>query len=256
MRTFFLGDIHRNFNLIHQYINQYDIKDANIVQVGDFGIGFCNFIKDKRALEMYHTKLVKNNVFVYAIRGNHDFKGYFDNDPFGFTNIKLVRDYDVLKLGTKKKRKNVLCLGGAVSVDRLLNKTRDQIDGIHNNEPGLNWWNNEGFVLDVDRLGGLRDIDIIATHTCPDYCPPDNTFGFGYFVENLIRRTGDLDLKTDLLLERRDMTDAFQILKLNNDIKFAYNGHFHKSTECDMYGTRHRCLGVGELWEENMKGDG
>ena len=30
---------------------------------------------------MFHDLFVKNNVIVWAIRGNHDFKPYFDNDP-------------------------------------------------------------------------------------------------------------------------------------------------------------------------------
>ena len=40
MRILYLGDIHGSFNLIHQYVKKYDIKDAHIIQVGDFGVGF------------------------------------------------------------------------------------------------------------------------------------------------------------------------------------------------------------------------
>ena len=246
MRLMFLGDIHGNLNLVHQYINLYDIKDAHIVQAGDFGIGFNTLEKDKRALEMYHHLLVKKNVFLWGVRGNHDFKDYFDNDPFGLTNIKLVKDYEVLNLAGK----NILCLGGAVSVDRLKIKNKDQLNGIHNNVAGLNWWNNEAFVLDRDRLAAFRDIDIVVTHTCPDYCPPDNSNGFGWFVESIIRQTGDRALKTDLLFERNQMTEAFFILRQNNNITHHYYGHFHKNDVCDMHGTRHRMLGIGELYEE------
>ena len=45
---FYLGDIHGNFNLINQYIKQYDLKDAHIIQVGDFGVGFNTLEKEKR----------------------------------------------------------------------------------------------------------------------------------------------------------------------------------------------------------------
>ena len=62
MKLMYLGDIHGNFNLIHQYVKMYDIKDAHIIQVGDFGVGFATFEKEKRMLEMYHTQLVNNNV--------------------------------------------------------------------------------------------------------------------------------------------------------------------------------------------------
>lgn len=247
MKLMFLGDIHGNFNIINQYVKMYDIKDAHIVQVGDFGVGFSRFEKEKRMLEMYHTQLVNNNVHVWAIRGNHDYKPYFDNDPFGFTNIHLVADYTVLNLADKK----ILCIGGAVSVDREFRYTKKQKQGIYENNIGIeSWWPDEIFVLDIDKLKELRDINIMVTHTCPDYCPPDNTFGLGYFVEGIIKETGDNQLRTDLNFERNQVTQAFTIVKMNNDIEFAYYGHFHKSDNINILGTKHRLLKVNELWEE------
>jgi DNA repair exonuclease SbcCD nuclease subunit len=243
----YLGDIHGNFGLIGQYIDHYGLKDAHIIQVGDFGVGFNTIAKEKRMLEMYHTQLVNNNVHVWAIRGNHDYKPYFDNDPFGFTNIHLVPDYTVLNLADK----NILCIGGAVSVDREWRYTKKQKQGIfENTNLGVeSWWPDEKFVLDVDKIKDLRDINIIVTHTCPDYCTPD-TFGLGPFVEGIIRDTGDTELRTDLLFERNQVTQAFSILKMNNSPDYAYYGHFHRSDVMNMYGTQHRLLGVGELWEE------
>jgi predicted phosphodiesterase len=247
MKLMFLGDIHGNFNIINQYVKMYDIKDTHIIQVGDFGVGFSRFEKEKRMLEMYHTQLVNNNVHVWAIRGNHDYKPYFDNDPFGFTNIHLVADYTVLNLADKK----ILCIGGAVSVDREFRYTKKQKQGIYENNIGIeSWWPDEIFVLDIDKLKELRDINIMVTHTCPDYCPPDNTFGLGYFVEGIIKETGDNQLRTDLNFERNQVTQAFTIVKMNNDIEFAYYGHFHKSDNINILGTKHRLLKVNELWEE------
>jgi predicted phosphodiesterase len=248
MRIMYLGDIHGNFSLLHQYVKMYNIKDAHIIQVGDFGVGFATFEKEKRMLEMYHDILVKNNVHVWAIRGNHDYKPHFDNNPFGFSNIHLVADYTVLNLDDK----NILCIGGAVSVDREWRYTKKQKLGTFEN-PTLgveSWWSDEVFVLDVDKIKDLRDINIMVTHTCPDYCTPDNTFSLSPFVEGIIRDTGDTELRGDLLFERNQLTQAFSIVKLNNDIEFAYYGHFHKSDVMNMYGTKHRLLGVGELWEE------
>lgn len=247
MRLMFLGDLHGNFNVVHQYINLYDVKNAHIIQVGDFGVGFSTLEKEKRMLEMYHHKLVKNNVFLWAIRGNHDYKPYFDNDPFGFTNIKLVPDYTVLNLCDK----NILCIGGAVSVDRMWRMTKLQRAGDHISDVGQkSWWPDEIFVLDREKLQNMRDIDIVVTHTAPHYCPPDNTFGFGPFVEGIIKETGDTELRTDLLFERNQLTEAFHILSMNNNIENAYYGHFHKSDNINMFGVNHRLLGIGELWEE------
>jgi predicted phosphodiesterase len=250
MNIMYLGDIHGNFNLLHQYLTMYDIKNTYIIQVGDFGVGFRPLDKEKKMLEMFHPNLVKRNVIVYAIRGNHDYKPYFDNDPFGFTNIKLLPDYTVLNL----EDKNILCVGGAVSVDRMYRYTKKQRSGIYEDtKVGVeSWWPDEVFTLEIDKVKDLRDINIMVTHTCPHYCPPDNTFGFGPFVEGIIRDTGDKDLKTDLMHERKQMTDLFEIVKLNNNIDFHYYGHFHKSDTFTKDYTKHRLLNVGELWEERF----
>lgn len=247
MRILFLGDLHGNFSLIHQYVKNYDIKDAHIIQVGDFGVGFALLDKERRALGMFHDLFVKNNVIVWAIRGNHDFKPYFDNDPFGFSNIRLVPDYTVLELEGKK----ILCVGGAVSVDREWRYTGAQRRGEFDVVPGQSWWKDEVFVLEKEKVVDLKGINIVVTHTCPSYCPPDNTFGFGSFVEGIIRDTGDVELKTDLNVERQAMNDLFHYLKINgNNIDNHYYGHYHKSEVQNYDGIVHRMLGVGELWEE------
>jgi len=247
MRILYLGDIHGNFSLIHQYVKNYDIKDAHIIQVGDFGVGFALLDKERRALGMFHDLFVKNNVIVWAIRGNHDFKPYFDNDPFGFSNIRLVPDYTVLELEGKK----ILCVGGAVSVDREWRYTGAQRRKDFAVKPGQSWWRDEVFVLEKEKVVDLKGINIVVTHTCPSYCPPDNTFGFGSFVEGIIRDTGDVGLKTDLNVERQAMNDLFHYLKINgNNIDNHYYGHFHKSEVQNYDGIVHRMLGVGELWEE------
>ena len=247
MRILYLGDIHGNFNLIHQYVKKYDIKDAHIIQVGDFGVGFSSLDKERRSLSMFHDLFVKNNVIVWAIRGNHDYRPYFDNDPFGFSNIRLIPDYTVLELEGNK----ILCVGGAVSVDREWRYTGAQRRGDFEVKPGQSWWNDEIFVLEKDKLVDLTGINIVVTHTCPSYCPPDNTFGFGSFVEGIIRETGDVALKTDLNVERHAMSELFHYLKINgNNVEKHYYGHFHKSEVQNYDGVVHRMLGIGELWEE------
>lgn len=247
MRLLFLGDLHGNFNTINQYVKRYDLKDAHIIQVGDFGVGFNHIEKEKKTLLMVNPILERNNVHVWAVRGNHDYKPYFDNDPFDLANIHLVPDYTVLNLVGK----NILCVGGAVSVDRSWRYTKLQKQGIFENKTlgKESWWPDEVFTLDRGKLAEMRGIDIVVTHTAPHYCEPDNTFGLGPFVEGIITETGDVGLRADLLVERQQVTDAFTILKLNNDIKLHTYGHFHKSWNSRLYGTDHRLLNVGELWE-------
>lgn len=246
MRLMYLGDIHGNFNIISQYVNRFDIKDTYIIQVGDFGVGFKSLVKETRQLEDINTTLSKRNVFLYAIKGNHDKPSYFENDPFGFSNIKLVADYTVLNLAGK----NILCIGGAISIDRTDRYTKKQREGIFDVTNGNEeWWPNEEFNYIDEKLVNLRDINIVVTHTSPDYCWPDNSNGFAPIVNDYAKR--DTDLKMALLDERRKMSMAFHTIKMNNDIEFHYYGHFHKNIVTEMHGTKHRLLGVGELWEES-----
>jgi hypothetical protein len=145
--------------------------------------------------------------------------------------------------------KNILCIGGAVSVDRMMRKTKNQREGnfdiLTGNE---NWWQDELFNWEDDKLVNLRNINVVVTHTAPDYCVPDNSNGFGEFVNGFFKN--DTDLKLDLIDERRLMTLAFQTIKMHNDIEFHYYGHFHRNDLITIDGTKHRLLGVGELWEE------
>ena len=245
MRLMYLGDIHGNFNIITQYVTRFDIRDAYIIQVGDFGVGFKTLVKEKRQLDDINTALIKRNVIVYAIRGNHDQPSYFENDPFGLSNIKLVKDYTVLNLVGK----NILCIGGAISIDRTVRYTKRQLEGDYTTNIGVDsWWKDEGFNYDDSKLVDLRDINIVVTHTTPDYCWPDNSNGFAPIVNDFASM--DKTLKTELLDERRRMTLAFQTIKMYNDIEYAYYGHFHANHVTEIYGTKHRVLGVGELWEQ------
>jgi predicted phosphodiesterase len=246
MDLMFLGDLHGQFNIINQYIKTYKIENVHIIQVGDFGVGFAPIFKEKRLLEMTNDVLVKKNIHVWSIRGNHDYKPHFENDPFQLSNIHLVPDYTVLDLCGKK----ILCIGGAVSVDRAWRYTKLQKSGIFENTTlgKETWWDDEVFVIERDKLSQMRDIDIVVTHTAPHYCEPDNTFGFGPFVESIVRESGDEELKTDLLIERQLLTDTFQILKLNNNIKLAFYGHFHKSFVQKFDDIEHRLLNINELF--------
>ncbi len=253
MRLLFLGDVHGNFNIINQYVKIYGIKNAHIVQLGDFGVGFHHYVKEKRMLEHCNEILVANNVHVWAVRGNHDNKKYFDKDPFELTNIHLVPDYTVHNLAGK----NILFIGGAVSVDREYRYTRKQKLGIFENEQvGVEtWWPDEYFVYDEDKLANFRDINIVVTHTAPHYCTPDNTNGFGYFVEKVVANTGDYKLKGELTTERNLVTKAFQMLKMNNNIELHMYGHFHDNDVLFIDNTLHKLLDQHELWECKLEED-
>lgn len=245
-RILYLGDIHGNFNTISNRVERYDLENCHIIQVGDFGVGFSPFEEDYAKLEIVNKILHERNIILYAIRGNHDYKTYFDNDPFEFSNIKLIPDYTILEIG----QSNILCIGGAVSVDRYWEYTPDQRNGNLEVKFGQTWWSDEGFTLDVEKISEIRGVNIVVTHTSPHYCAIDNTNGLGPFIDNIIKDTGDISLREDLLSERYQMTELFFRLRENNDIEYHYYGHFHMSDTITIDGTIHRVLDSDELYEE------
>ena len=58
--------------------------------------------------------LRKINSVLYCIRGNHDDPSYFNDNIINKSNVKLIKDYSIISVGDK----NILCIGGAVSIDR------------------------------------------------------------------------------------------------------------------------------------------
>jgi len=86
----FSGDWHGEFKEVIKEIKRLDLRDCTIFQVGDFGIGFETKRKEIKTLEYFDNTLKVRNIKVYATRGNHDDKSYFNNDSYGNIVIKFV----------------------------------------------------------------------------------------------------------------------------------------------------------------------
>lgn len=219
-----VGDIHGQFRQLG-----YDIKrlytDAHIIQVGDFGMGYHkpNYYKDE--LTKLSKTLEQTNCKLYAIRGNHDDPAYFaeTNNPFDIDNITLLADYSELNL----LGKSILCIGGAVSIDRLTNI------------PGESWWEGEKFNLKLEHEFPYRDrqYDLVLTHTRPKCCGSFKGFSnIAYWCEN------DPNLINELIEESEQLDCVYELTK---PPKWCY-GHFHESviTQCD--NTVFKCLNIDE----------
>lgn len=214
----FSGDWHRDFKSVVKEIKRLDLRDCTIIQVGDFGIGFELRKKDLALLRNLNQTLKARNIKVYAIRGNHDDKSYFNNDVYG--NITLVKDYTVLEL----EGLNILCVGGALSLDRKPNPDIIDFNGKpwKGRKEGINYWSDEEFVLDIDKLKDLRNIDIVVTHSCPDFCEPRSKHGMAKWVKY------DSSLIEGCAKERNDHSKLYDILKENNNPLFNwFYGHMH-----------------------------
>jgi UDP-2,3-diacylglucosamine pyrophosphatase LpxH len=222
----FLGDIHKNVGLIDYHRRNFGMKNVHIIQLGDFGIGYGKGFENE--CKKYNDRFQESNIHIWVIRGNHDDPSYFKGEQI-YSNIHFVEDYTVLELEGKR----ILCLGGAVSVDRTLSVER-----------GDKWWSDEVFNYDYDKIKDLRDIDIIASHTAPTYGGIPTG---GVFVEEFAET--DLNLHRDILHERTNLDLVYDVLGKNNVIEKWIHGHFHRHHMLTYRATEFICLGIGEFYE-------
>lgn len=207
---YFTGDIHGEFMpLTYALTQRYCLKDCHVIVCGDIGMGFhkLNYYVD--TFKTMNKKLVKNNIQLYFIRGNHDNPVYFNDTPEAlkhFNNIHLVRDYTVLHIN----KHNILCVGGASSVDKKF-RIKD-----------VSWWEFEN-VLPYEKID-CENVDTVCTHCAPMFCNPP--------YERISWMDDELDEKS-----RRDRTILaelyFDLLK-HNEPKFWFYGHYHDSYSCEL----------------------
>lgn len=224
-----IGDTHGNFKLISRRVKSLQLNDFTLIHVGDFGVGFYDEHKDIESLNALDKVLIDANCKLYVIRGNHD-KPYLFNGEWSnqFKNITLVKDYSVLNVNNK----NVLLVGGAISIDRRGRK-KQQLEYANIGIDKESYWYDELFELNEELLKEFRDIEYVVTHSCPAFCSPVNSFtnehdSHGYLVEQFARR--DSMLKDDLNKERINISKMYDILIENNkNIKKWIYGHFHRS---------------------------
>jgi hypothetical protein len=214
----FLGDIHGKWEVVKHYFELYSISNINLVQVGDFGVGYKKKDEESQLLNELSLFLKEKNSFLYVIRGNHDNPSYFQKELIDtYTNIILLEDYTVLKNGNH----SVLCVGGAVSIDRRLSKERSLIIGRNL------WWEGENFNYDEEKLNIILDnhsIDIVVTHYSPKLFYPQ---GFNHLVMSYAQND-DL-LIQDLSNERNLLQNLYDKLFEKTSPKYWFYGHFHNS---------------------------
>ena len=236
-----LGDIHGNFNYVKNFLKGKKITDCTIIQVGDFGVGFTSEVNENNILENLNKFLSENNIIMYAIRGNHDDPKFFDGTR-KYTNLELIPDYTVLEIEGKK----LLCIGGAISIDRKPRIAEDMSHARYGSSR-RSYWHDEKVVFNEDFLANVRDIDVLVTHTAPDFCVPNNKFGYGSLVDHF--SYDDPTLKDELKEERDTMTKMWDILNENNNIEKHFYGHFHRTNVEKIVNCEHRLLHINELYE-------
>lgn len=116
------GDIHGDFvPLVYEITVRYGMRDTLVIVAGDCGFGFEKPDAYNNIFRRIEKRLVQNNCWIAMVRGNHDDPAYFELQADGNTLIhharwQTVPDYAVIKACGRM----VLCVGGAVSVDRQI----------------------------------------------------------------------------------------------------------------------------------------
>lgn len=247
------GDIHGNIMpLIFKVQNQYEIKDSLIIVAGDVGIGFHKDGYYTGLFTRISKRLKKNNNILLFVRGNHDdHSKWNDYEPFkkywqdGNSNIRFIKDYTVVSAASNKQLNNILCVGGAISIDRKPNPNVINMQGHPwpGRTEGENYWSGEEFVYDESKVENLTGITHVVTHSSPDFCEPILKGGIQKWIET------DKTLLEDCAKERSDHTTLCNKLKEKNSIQEWYYGHFHFSKRETIDGTNFRLLDIMELAE-------
>lgn len=215
----FMGDIHGNFETLNSKIHKID--NSLIIVCGDIGMGFNNPIYYRGVFEKLQHLCYRNNNYICFIRGNHDDPRYFKYQFCEKINSDLVDLYDRVYLLEDytlihTEFGNILTIGGGISIDR---KQRSI---------GTSYWPDEQVkTMSIKDFNSLveYDVDIIATHTAPNFCNPIGVNST--IVDQFAER--DKTLKDELIQERQLMDDLYSLIRENWGIKEWYYGHFHES---------------------------
>lgn len=221
----YIGDLHGNFDFIKWWLKAHQIKNCTLIQVGDFGIGFKPNTEN-RILQSINEELSERESTLLVIRGNHDNPSYFDG-KHDYEFIKFLPDYTTMEIDGL----NHLFIGGALSIDR---RVRTE---------GIDYWKNEGFVKDLDKISELKDIDVVVTHTAPNFVEP---FGFNGIVAHYAEN--DPTLLEELTEERKLITEVFDTLWEKNNIQYHFYGHFHYDTKNLVNNCTHVMLNISQVY--------
>lgn len=244
-----LGDLHGDINSFKREIENRALSECTFIIAGDIGLGFENKQRHIQEYQSLNKFLNLRNIELYLFRGNHDNPEYFnreigENDEFFLSNVKVLPDYTVLSINNK----NILMVGGAISIDRLYRKQRyeqnirywldfypklTREDAIKTLLPL--YWENEPPFLNTDYIDqitedGIKITDVV-THTCTSFAFPIDKNGIKYWLRY------DDKLKDDLDAERLVFSSLYLYLRdKGHQIERWTYGHFHAHHEEEIEG--------------------
>lgn len=215
------GDIHGEFRtLVFTICNQCKISNAVVIVAGDCGFGFYSPMYYEKELKHCGQQLRKHNVKVVMMRGNHDDPAWFATQRQLTDSFLIVPDYTVVRCCGH----NVLCVGGAISIDRRVRKNKQASDGR------TYYWSDEPPYYSSDLLDELLQmnlpIDTVVTHTAPSFCMPTDKKGIESWMAY------DNALSSDCAMERATIDKIYEhLLDDKHPLRQWFYGHFHFHAE-------------------------
>ena len=233
------GDIHGDFNeLVFKMCEQYQMKDTLLIVAGDCGFGFEKPGYYENMVRKNTRRMSAANNWIVFVRGNHDNPAYFDGHTFNHKRFLTVPDYAVIQACSH----NILCVGGAISVDRQYRLDRKP----HDKEI---YWENETPVFDAEKLEAISlsfKVDMLVTHSAPSFCELTTKLGLSNWTMY------DEMLEDDVAHERQVMDEIYTSLKKNqHPLRHWYYGHFHQSWRSSIDGVMFKMLDIMEFCEVN-----
>lgn len=235
------GDIHGDFNtVIHKLCVQYQMTDTMLVIAGDCGFGFEKLGYYENVFKRNSVRLSKANNWMVMLRGNHDDPSYFQKIKISHERFCTIPDYSVIQACGH----NILCIGGAVSIDR---SHRIDYDKAHAKSGKSSYWTDEMPVYDaarLDEIGASLKIDTVISHTAPSFCELISKNGLAQWASQ------DPKLLADCETERQTIDKILSHLKSSgHPIKHWYYGHFHQSWNAEIDSILFSMLDIMEFKE-------
>lgn len=238
------GDIHGDFKgVVFKLCIQYNLKDTLLIVAGDCGFGFELPGYYEQIYNSVAKRLRKANNWIVFVRGNHDNPAYFNEERVAYKRWRCVPDYSVIQACGH----NILCVGGATSVDRYMRKEENARKRERGHTQTAVWWPNEAPVFDEDAILSIPvevPIDTVISHSAPSFCEKTSHQGLQSWAAK------DPGLIKDVNTERETMDQVFKCLRQQeHPLRQWFYGHFHQSWRGRREGVSFLMLDIEEFAE-------